>query len=195
MNENLFKTQLKNLIEETKTSQTDLAKKIGVTRQAISSYTLGITLPDIEKFQKIADYFNVSYDYLLGVSPNKTRENTDIGERFGLHDKAIKNMEKNKSDIVDAFIESPNFETIIDTMTAFVKSDKNSFSVIAERDLPGEKEAIEWIKANGMDLVLKNQLNRMIENMANEMRDNYRKKQLESASVRKEIKDVLNGND
>ncbi|MDR2047120.1 MAG: helix-turn-helix domain-containing protein [Clostridiales bacterium] len=48
------------------TNQQKLADFIGVTRQAVSAYTLGVSLPDIEKFEKIADFFGVSTEYLLG---------------------------------------------------------------------------------------------------------------------------------
>lgn len=41
----------------------------------------------------ISDYYNVSYDYLLGRSNSKIRENEDINERIGLSDKAINKLE------------------------------------------------------------------------------------------------------
>ena len=37
----------------------------GVTRQAVSAYSLGVSLPDIDKSEGIADYFEVSTGYLL----------------------------------------------------------------------------------------------------------------------------------
>lgn len=43
-----------------------LAEAIGVSRQAIGQWKDGNTLPDIMALSKIADYFNVSADYLLG---------------------------------------------------------------------------------------------------------------------------------
>jgi len=53
-------------MDDTGIPQSALADSIGVTRQAISAYSLGISLPDIEKFEGIADYFGVSTEYLLG---------------------------------------------------------------------------------------------------------------------------------
>lgn len=94
-----FARQLRTLIEKKGISQADLAKEVGVTRQAISSYTLGATVPDIEKFEKIADYFNVSFDYLLGRSENKKSENTDIGLITGLSDEAISQLSQNKGSV------------------------------------------------------------------------------------------------
>ena len=61
-----FASRLRYLMEHKETNQQKLADYIGVTRQAVSAYTLGISLPDIEKFEKIASFFDVSTEYLLG---------------------------------------------------------------------------------------------------------------------------------
>lgn len=52
-------------------SQKDFAKKIGVSQQTIASWENGRTEPSNDLLKDIADYFNVSTDYLLG---------RDIGE-------------------------------------------------------------------------------------------------------------------
>ncbi len=70
-------------------SQAELAKKIGVTRQAISSYVNGVTSPPLDKFEAIADYFGVSYSYLLGKSDAQNDQNSDIVERLGLTEDTI----------------------------------------------------------------------------------------------------------
>ncbi|MDR1563384.1 MAG: helix-turn-helix domain-containing protein [Oscillospiraceae bacterium] len=62
----IFASRLRYLMEHADVNQQKLADFIGVTRQAVSAYTLGASLPDIEKFEKIADFFGVSTEYLLG---------------------------------------------------------------------------------------------------------------------------------
>ena len=47
-------------------SQTELGKKIGVARSTICQYESGRREPDNETLQRLADFFNVSVDYLLG---------------------------------------------------------------------------------------------------------------------------------
>lgn len=84
-----FPKALRELMNETNTTQPMLADSIGVTRQTISLYCTGQSTPDIEVFVKIADYFNVSFDYLLGKSEAKKRENIDIYERTGLSDESV----------------------------------------------------------------------------------------------------------
>ena len=46
-------------------SQEELADKIGVSRQTLSKYETGESLPDIEKCKQIADVFGVSIDDML----------------------------------------------------------------------------------------------------------------------------------
>jgi transcriptional regulator with XRE-family HTH domain len=58
--------RIKDLRAEKGISQNELAKALGLTQQAISAYENGLREPDLETLQKIADFFNVSVDYLLG---------------------------------------------------------------------------------------------------------------------------------
>lgn len=74
MYNNVFATRLKKLMQETKTTQQTLAKEINITRQSISQYTDGSALPNIEKLEKISNYFNVSCDYLVGKTNVKTHD-------------------------------------------------------------------------------------------------------------------------
>ncbi len=57
---------LKELREARNLSQTDVAKVLNITRQAYNHYETGVRLPSLESLIMIADYFDVSTDYLLG---------------------------------------------------------------------------------------------------------------------------------
>ncbi len=46
-------------------SQEALAEKLSVSRQAISKWEIGTTLPETDKMIVISDFFDVSIDYLL----------------------------------------------------------------------------------------------------------------------------------
>ena len=46
-------------------SQEALAEKLNVSRQAVSKWELGTTLPETDKVISISEFFNVSTDYLL----------------------------------------------------------------------------------------------------------------------------------
>lgn len=49
-------------------SQEVLAEKLGVSRQAVSKWELGTTLPETDKVIAISNFFGVSTDYLLKKS-------------------------------------------------------------------------------------------------------------------------------
>ena len=47
-------------------SQVEFAKKLGVTKQCVSNWENDNVLPSIEMLERVADFFRVSTDYLLG---------------------------------------------------------------------------------------------------------------------------------
>lgn len=56
-------------------SQEELAGKIGVSRQAVSKWESGQSLPDLEKIITMSDYFGVTTDYILkGIEPVVDKE-------------------------------------------------------------------------------------------------------------------------
>lgn len=48
-------------------SQEELAHKIGVSRQAVSKWESGQSIPDVEKVVALSRYFGVTTDYLLNA--------------------------------------------------------------------------------------------------------------------------------
>ncbi|MDE5966352.1 MAG: helix-turn-helix transcriptional regulator [Lachnospiraceae bacterium] len=46
-------------------TQEKMAEELQISRQAISKWESGTTLPDTDKLVQLSDYFNVSIDYLL----------------------------------------------------------------------------------------------------------------------------------
>ena len=67
-----FGKRLRQLRKETKISQIDLAKNLDLTSQALSQYELNKRMPDTEMIKKIAKHFEVSVDYILGESSERS---------------------------------------------------------------------------------------------------------------------------
>ena len=65
----MLSDSLKTLRAKHGMSQADLAKKLSVTQQAVGRWEREQTSPDFAMLKKMADIFNVSTDYLLGVQP------------------------------------------------------------------------------------------------------------------------------
>lgn len=59
-------------------SQEDLAERIGVSRQTLSKYETGESLPDIEKCRLLAEVFSVTVDDLISYEKND-EENMGYG--------------------------------------------------------------------------------------------------------------------
>lgn len=60
--------RLRMLRKEKGLQQKDLAAILGIGRQSMSHYETNKRMPDYETLNKIADYFGVTTDYLLGRS-------------------------------------------------------------------------------------------------------------------------------
>ena len=69
-----FPSAMRQLMEKKGTTQNELADYLQKTRQAVSYYCDGSSSPDWETIAKIADFFNVSTDYLLGRTADPTRQ-------------------------------------------------------------------------------------------------------------------------
>ncbi|SDJ62270.1 helix-turn-helix domain-containing protein [Paenibacillus naphthalenovorans] len=63
--------RLRKLREKKGISQTEAAKRLGIVRTTYSNYESGNREPDIETIEKIARFYDVSVDYLLGISDTK----------------------------------------------------------------------------------------------------------------------------
>lgn len=61
-----FGNRIAELRSEKRLTQEELAQKIGITRAALSHYENNRREPDHEFTQKLADFFHVSVDYLMG---------------------------------------------------------------------------------------------------------------------------------
>lgn len=91
--------QLLNLMNSKKITQKQLADILGLSRSAIYKYQEGKAEPNIETLIKIADYFDVSLDYLCG------RQNKNLIFTDGLT--------KEKKELIDMIKSLNDDETLI----------------------------------------------------------------------------------
>lgn len=89
-----FADRLVKLRESNNISQQELADSLGVTRQSLSLYEKAERTINIDLLAKIADFFNVSTDYLLGITgnPSKNPDITNACNVTGLDEEAIKSL-------------------------------------------------------------------------------------------------------
>ena len=142
MEANIFQSRLNRLMIEKHVSQQTLAKGIGIARQTVAQYQMGSTQPTAEKLLAIADFFNVSVDYLLGRTSFKT-PNPNIRtlcEDTGLSEEAITKLEKFKTEcvndyylglaklrLIDAFIISENLNDFIFRILYYARAAERTY--------------------------------------------------------------------
>lgn len=94
----VFRKRLLQLRTEKRLSQSKLAKQIGISPATIGYYENGDRLPDIDIAARIANFFDVTADYLLGFSNSRTAEKSmkTACAVTGLSEEAIKNIQETK---------------------------------------------------------------------------------------------------
>lgn len=75
-------TQLIALRKAAGLSQYDLANRLNMTRSSLGNYEMGVREPDFETTMKIATFFNVTVDELLGRSPKEDSPAGEIPEQW-----------------------------------------------------------------------------------------------------------------
>ena len=68
----MFIERLKYLRQENNISQKQLADLFNISQQAVASWENGKNTPNPDAIVKLANYFDVSTDYLLGRNENDT---------------------------------------------------------------------------------------------------------------------------
>ena len=120
----------------------EFAEKLGMSRATVGFYAAGQRIPDALGIKTIAEKCNVSADWLLGLSKNKTinPDMRDICEGTGLSEKAINNLikiQKNQkllqyksdclstSSLLSEVLSSPFFGNCIEALAHSTSNDWN----------------------------------------------------------------------
>lgn len=164
-----FPIAMRKLMDQKGTTQNELAEYLSKTRQSISYYCDGSSSPDWETIVKIADFFNVSTDYLLGRTEDPSRL-PSIVDDLGLSLKAVDAIEQlemydtpngqlqfgNASshalDILNCLLESPDFHEVMGNLLMCF----DSFWIKASgRQFEGEDYGLEAEMRDAGHIVLK----------------------------------------
>lgn len=126
--DSIFAERLRLLMKQHSAKQTDLAEHLGLTRQAISKYADGSVLPNIENLQRICDFFNVSSDYMLGLSNSESLvdEERHCSDLTGLNSNSIKVL----SSISNQQTEE---ERILTSLLNNILINKDSLTILAKK--------------------------------------------------------------
>lgn len=73
--------RIKLLREQRGMTQTELAKRLGITRSSVNAWEMGISVPSTQYIVELARLFKVSTDYLLGVASSATVNVSGLTEK------------------------------------------------------------------------------------------------------------------
>ena len=96
-------TRLSEIRNEFGYSQSEVAKHLGITRQAYGHYETGVREPDNTTIIKLAKFYDVSADYLLGITDIKKVENS-----FALSD--------HEKELIIAYRNNPAMQVAVDRL-------------------------------------------------------------------------------
>ena len=74
----IIKNRIRDLREDLDLRQIDVSHATGIDQKTLSNYETGKTCPDSISLIKLADFFNVSVDYLIGYSNLNLKSNKDV---------------------------------------------------------------------------------------------------------------------
>lgn len=80
MNYSIFAERLRELRKGRGLTQKELGGQTGLSKAVVSKYETGMGYPSFDILIRIAQFFGVSTDYLLGASRNKTLDVSGLTE-------------------------------------------------------------------------------------------------------------------
>lgn len=87
-------TRLKEIREDNDISQEKMAEILGIKHSTYSLWELGINIIPLNHLSDFADYFNISIDYILGLTNNRSSKNLLNGLDLKVLGNNIKNIRK-----------------------------------------------------------------------------------------------------
>ncbi|MDP4153267.1 MAG: helix-turn-helix transcriptional regulator, partial [Bacillota bacterium] len=88
MDQNKIGERIRELRNEQRISQDELAKILSITRLTLGKYERGTRTPDASAINVLSHTFNVSADYILGLSDARNPEYREIMSEYGLNEKS-----------------------------------------------------------------------------------------------------------
>lgn len=149
--ESHFAVTLRSLMDERKTTQKQLAEYVGIRPQTISLYCSGGTQPTIDSLCKIAEFFNVTTDYLI---TGKILEDIPISQALGFSENTVECLKLVNNGY---FEDSPYMLALLDALladkdfyTALEKSAHWKATALGDED-DSTAEFHEWKSAKTLE--------------------------------------------
>lgn len=129
MEQNTVIENIVKLLKEQKKSQKNLTDYLGITQNAFTDWKSGRIKSYNKHLPKIAEFFGVSVDYILGTATNAKREH-DISSSS-----LIKNtFTEREWNVINAYRAQPELQTAVERLLGIEQSGKTYVYVAAHSD-------------------------------------------------------------
>lgn len=124
-----FSDRFRELRKEKGLSQRELANVLHMSNSAVAMYETGKRQPDLEALEKIADYFNVDMDYLLGRKDTTMRyiEVRPDGQQSEYYEDAT------VASVADKLRKNPEYRVAFDALSNSKIEDVNFVTKLIEK--------------------------------------------------------------
>lgn len=89
-----MKNRIRALREDLDLRQIDVAEATGIDQKTLSNYETGKTNPDSYSIIKLAEFFQVTTDFLLGYSISNIKTNNDIKNKLNNIEKELNEIKR-----------------------------------------------------------------------------------------------------
>lgn len=91
---NNIRNRIRDLREDLDLRQIDVARATGIDQKTLSNYETGKTNPDSYSIIRLADFFQVTTDYLIGYSASSIKTNKELADRLNEIEKEINEIKR-----------------------------------------------------------------------------------------------------
>lgn len=204
----LFKDRLNQEMDGKKCTATELAKELGISRQAVDNYRNGISDPPLSKLIQIADYFDVSVDWLLGRDGAVKTMDADIAAAVrctGLTENAIKKLVELKKETQIPSINGGCNQDLLESLSRYAefrKETERNLSTFIESGVvaeASEKIVFHKVSSEKLNKLLNGAVRENIEKMSDEeigrlvreVEDEARNQRLYKYEAQEVVKDAI----
>lgn len=144
----MFDNRLVILREELNLTKREAAEKLNLPYTTYSNYENDEREPNSEMLIKISKFYNVSTDFLLGLTPIRKKENEQMCEVLGLSEKSIEHLKEmalfcydmpqkknyQLTEAIDFLLKSDRYNELISTLSMYYSIMK--YDSIIKRPVP-----------------------------------------------------------
>ncbi len=155
-------THIRELREEKRLTQPELAEKVDIKRPSITAYESGNQLPPVDTLIKIADCFNVSLDFLTGRTKDRLLHRftePDKTKLQGLTDEDYKILSI-VSSAIDQVLEGREPQQAIESLAKMAKNEQlqeeyKIFAVVLSKMVVERYKKLKDRELKAMEMKLK----------------------------------------